>query len=355
MGRFPLRCAVNRLAAVFCLSLMSLPAAEPRDFELIEAPAAPVIGPDHPDLAGNRYGFEGGCVVKEAGVYHLFTAEMAGDPFWVKMRLAHWSSPDARHWRRVATLYETPGTITPGDSRFSLWAPMAIFNADEDRWNLFYIAYRPGSGDREGLHMDGTIWRAVSATPGRAGIAGPYRDFGIVLQPDAHSQPWEGQQGTDSFYPWKVGNRWYGFYGSHQHWPVGPWLVGLAEAPALAGPWRRCDGLNPSPIEPVFVENPVVTRVGSKWVAVYDNCAAGDTYIPEGRHVGCSVSDDGIHWPKGRSLAVQPPAGPAQWSEDIRTPLGLIAEEDGTFTLLYTGQLRGQKFWPVGLARYRVK
>lgn len=334
---------------------MSLPAAEPRDFELIEAPAAPVIGPDHPDLAGNRYGFEGGCVVKEAGVYHLFTAEMAGDPFWVKMRLAHWSSPDARHWRRVATLYETPGTITPGDSRFSLWAPMAIFNADEDRWDLFYIAYRPGSGDREGLHMDGTIWRAVSATPGRAGIAGPYRDFGIVLQPDAHSQPWEGQQGTDSFYPWKVGNRWYGFYGSHQHWPVGPWLVGLAEAPALAGPWRRCDGLNPSPIEPVFVENPVVTRIGSKWVAVYDNCAAGDTYIPEGRHVGCSVSDDGIHWPKGRNLAVQPPAGPAQWSEDIRTPLGLIAEEDGTFTLLYTGQLRGQKFWPVGLARYRVK
>ncbi|HND60023.1 MAG TPA: hypothetical protein PLB90_00995 [Opitutaceae bacterium] len=334
---------------------MSLPAAEPRTFELIEAPDAPVIGPDHPDLAGNRYGFEGGCVVKEAGVYHLFTAEMAGDPFWVKMKLAHWSSPDARHWRRVATLYETPGTITPGDTRFSLWAPMAIFNADEDRWNLFYIAYRPGKGDREGLHMDGTIWRAVSATPGRAGIAGPYHDDKIVLQPDAHSQSWEGQQGTDSFYPWKVGNKWYGFYGSHQHWPVGPWLVGLAEAPALAGPWRRCAGLNPSPIEPVFVENPVVSRVGSRWAAVYDNCAAGSSYIPEGRHVGCSFSADGVHWPKGSDLAVQPASGPAQWSEDIRTPLGLIAEDDGTFTLLYTGQLRGQKFWPVGLARLRLK
>ncbi len=334
---------------------MSLTAAEPRTFELIEAPDAPVIGPDHPDLAGNHYGFEGGCVVKEAGVYHLFTAEMAGDPFWVKMKLAHWSSSDARHWRRVATLYETPGTITPGDTRFSLWAPMAIFNSDEDRWNLFYIAYRPGKGDREGLHMDGTIWRAVSATPGRAGIAGPYRDDKIVLQPDAHSQPWEGQQGTDSFYPWKVGAKWYGFYGSHQHWPVGPWLVGLAEAPALAGPWRRCAGLNPSPIEPVFVENPVVSRVGSQWAAVYDNCAAGSTYIPEGRHVGCSFSADGVHWPKGSDLAVQPATGPAQWSEDIRTPLGLIAEDDGTFTLLYTGQLRGQKFWPVGLARLRLK
>ena len=79
-------------------------APSPPAFTLIEAPAAAVIGPDHPDLAGNRYGFEGGCVVKEAGGYHLFSAEMAGDPFWVKMRLAHWTSPDARSWRRLGTL-----------------------------------------------------------------------------------------------------------------------------------------------------------------------------------------------------------------------------------------------------------
>jgi len=324
-------------------------------FELIEAPDAPVIGPDHPGLAGNRYGFEGGCAVKEAGVYHLFMAEMAGDPLMARMRLAHWSSPDARRWQRVGTLYETDGRKTPGDNRFSLWAPMAIFNDDEDRWNLFYIGYRPGVGEREEIHMDGQIWRAISATPGRGGIGGPYRDAGIILKPDAHSQPWEGQQGTDSFYPWRVGSKWYGFYGSHQYHPIGPWLVGLAEAPALAGPWTRCAGLNPSPIEPVFVENPLVTRVGASFMAVYDNCAPGNTYIPEGRHVGCSVSTDGIHWPKGHDLPVQPVSGPAQWSEDIRTALGLIIEEDGTFTLLYTGQLRGKKFWSVGLARLRVK
>ena len=311
-----------------------LPAVALLSFELITAPDVPVIGPEHPDLAGNRYGFEGGCVVKEAGCYHLFTSEMAGDPLWVKMRLAHWSSPDARTWRRVGTLYETDGRITPGDTRFALWSPMAVFNDDEQRWNLFYIAYTPGTIEREGIHMDGRIWRAVSATTGRAGIGGPYRDAGIILQPDAHSQPWEGQQGTDSFYPWRAGSKWYGFYGSHQYMPIGPWLVGLAEAPALAGPWTRCTGLNPSPIEPMFVENPLVTRVGSHFVAVYDNCAAGNTYIPEGRHVGCSVSTDGIHWPKGHDLPVQPASGPAQWSEDIRTPLGLIVEDDGTFTLL---------------------
>ena len=333
----------------------SHPASATLSFELIEAPDAPVIGVDHPELGENRYGFEGGCVVKEAGVYHIFIAEMAGDPFLVRMRIAHWSSPDARHWRRVGTLHETDGRATPGDNRFSLWGPMVIFNDDEGRWNLFYVGYRPGVGAKEELHMDGQIWRAVSTTPGRSGIGGPYHDVGIILQPDAHSQPWEGQQGTDSFYPWRVGTKWYGFYGSHQYHPMGPWPVGLAEAPSLAGPWTRCTGLNPSPIEPVFVENPLVYQIGTQFVAVYDNCAPGDTYIPESRHVGCSVSDDGVHWPKGFDVPVQPPSGPAQWSEDIRTPLGLVDEGDGTFTMIYTGRLRGEKFWPVGVARLRLK
>ncbi len=331
------------------------PAARPLNFTLLDSPERPVIGLDHPDLAGNKYGFEGGCVVKEAGQYHLITAEMAGDPFWSKMRIGHWTSPDALNWRRVSTLYETDGSMRPDDNRFSLWGPMAIFNEAEDRWNLFYVAYRPGFGPREGLHMNGQLWRAISATPGRTGIGGPYRDAGIILQPDANSQPWEGQQGTDSFFPWQVGDRWYAFYGSHNHWPVGAWPVGLAESPTLAGPWRRCDGLNPSPIEPLFIENPLVSRVGPHYVAIYDNCghAEAGTYVPEPRHVGIAVSSDGIHWPQGRPLAVQP-EGPLNWSEDLRTPLCLIPEADGTFTMLYTGKLRTATFWPLGLARLRL-
>lgn len=320
---------------------------------LIDAPDAPVIGPGHPDLAGNKYGFEGGCVVKEAGVYHLFTAEMAGDPFWVKMNLAHWTSPDARHWRRVSALYATDGSMRPDDERFSLWAPMAIYNDDEGCWNLFYVAYTPGLRADEGLHMHGKIWRAVSTTPGRAGIAGPYRDVGIILQPDAESQPWEGQQGTDSFYPWQAGGKWYGFYGGHQHVPSGPWLVGLAEAPTLAGPWKRCPGGNPLPIEPLFIENPVVARISAHYAAVYDSSLSPQPgqWVAEPRHIGIAFSADGTHWPRGGRLAVQPPDGPAQWSEDLRTPLGLIPEEDGNFTVLYTAQNRSERFWSVGLAR----
>ncbi|HEY4764107.1 MAG TPA: hypothetical protein VIH75_10560, partial [Candidatus Sulfotelmatobacter sp.] len=53
---------------------------------------------------GNKYGFEGGRVLKLNGTYHLFTSEMMGDPHWVKMRLAHWVSQDRLHWKRLATL-----------------------------------------------------------------------------------------------------------------------------------------------------------------------------------------------------------------------------------------------------------
>jgi hypothetical protein len=324
-------------------------------FETIEAPCAPVIDSDHPDLAGNKYGFEGGSVVKVDGAYHLFVAEMAGDPFWAKMRLAHWSSPDARQWRRVSTLYETSGAMDTNDTRFSLWATMPIYHEQEKRWNLFYIAYRPfNAKPTEVVHADGRVWRAVSATPGRGGIGGPYRDEGVVLQPDAESQPWEGQQGTDSFYPWQVGSKWYAFYGSHFHYPQGPWLVGLAEAPALEGPWKRCVGLNPAPIEKKFIENPIVTRIGAHYVAIYD-CSPDDAnphYVADGRLVGFSVSADGIHWPPGRRLDVQP--GNANWCDDLRTPLCLISEGDGVYTLLYTGRRKGRMFWPVGLAKLRL-
>jgi len=324
-------------------------------FELIEAQLRPVIDENHPDLEGNKYGFEGGSVVKEAGVYHLFVAEMAGDPFWARMRLAHWKSSDARKWQRVGTLYETSGAMDTKDIRFSIWLPEMIFNEREDRWNMFYITYRPKWADPAKVsHEDGRVWRAVSDVKGRDGIGGPYRDVGIILEPDADSQEWEGQQGTDSFYPWRAGGKWYAFYGSHYHEPRGPWLVGLAEAEELAGPWKRCVGLNPSPIEKKFIECPFVVCIGENYVAVYDSSLddSNPRYVVDGHQVGYSVSEDGIHWPRGQRLDVQP--GKANWSEDIRTPLCLIPEGNDIYTMLYTGKLKGKMFWPVGLVKLKL-
>jgi hypothetical protein len=86
--------------------------------ELVGCNSQPLIGSDHPQLAGNKYGFEGGSAIKVGETYHLFTAEMAGDPFWVTMRLGHWRSTDLRKWDRVNTLFESKGEGRQGTDSF---------------------------------------------------------------------------------------------------------------------------------------------------------------------------------------------------------------------------------------------
>ncbi|HBY63956.1 MAG TPA: hypothetical protein DEH78_29385, partial [Solibacterales bacterium] len=73
------------------------------------------------------------------------------------------------------------------------------------------------------------------------GIGGPYQDAGVVMRRGPDSLGWEGLQGTDSFFPYRVGDRWYAMYGSArtEKLPIEHWLVGLATAPRVGGPWRR--------------------------------------------------------------------------------------------------------------------
>lgn len=279
----------------------------------------------------NKYGFEGGRVIKLNGIYHLFTSEMIGDPHWVKMRLAHWTSRDRQHWQRIATVRESSGDFTGKDHKAALWSPMPIFNPGEDRWNLFYVAYQaaPDTAQEWLTNHEGRIWRAVSESPGMNGIDGPYRDAGIVMQRGADSDEWEGLQGTDSFFPYRVGDRWYALYGSArtEHLPISLWQVGLAEADDLAGPWKRCTILNPLRMEPRFIENPIVSRLDDgRYIAVYDNHQPNE--------VGYSFSSDGIHWGRGQHLIVQ--KGRGIWAAEVRTPLGLVEEGNGLFTLFYT-------------------
>ncbi len=291
----------------------------------------PILTTHSDGVYGNQYGFEGGRVLKLKGTYHLFTSEMIGDPHWVKMRLAHWTSRDRRQWTRVSTLFESSGDFTGRDPRAALWSPMPIYNAEEGRWNFFYVAYQaaPDTSQQWLTNHEGRIWRAVSQTPGLNGIAGPYTDVGIILQRGKDSDPWEGLQGTDSFFPYKVGSKWYAFYGSAhtETLPISLWQVGLAWAKHLAGPWQRCTEKNPQKFEKRFVENPIVSRLDDgTYVAVYDTQA--------GNSIGYTFSEDGINWSPGRSLVVQKGAG--IWASEIRTPLGLVRERKNSYTLFYT-------------------
>ena len=286
-----------------------------------------------PGTEGNKYGFEGGSVVKLNGAYHLFTSEMIGDPRWVKMRLAHWVSLDAITWRREATLYESSGNFDGTDRRAALWAPMPVFNDKSDRWEMFYVAYRcaPDTPEKWFGNYEGRIWRAVSNRPGRQSIGGPYKDVGVILEPGKDSDPWEGLQGTDSFYPYKVGNLWYGFYGTARTEvkPPAYWKVGLVSAPDLSGPWKRLSDRNPVPLDAQNgVENPIVTRLKSgQYVAVFDTIERPD-------RIGYAVSRDGLKWAPARYLVLDKAK---LWTKDVRTPLGLVPEDDGTFTIFYTG------------------
>jgi hypothetical protein len=58
--------------------------------EVLSVHSSPVIHQLSPGTEHNLFGFEGGTVIKHGGYYHLFTSEKAGEPMWVKMRLAHW-------------------------------------------------------------------------------------------------------------------------------------------------------------------------------------------------------------------------------------------------------------------------
>lgn len=317
--------------SILCLPLAGVAHGEDLNLIVIRQFDEPILTVHSPDAEGNKYGFEGGRVLKLNGTYHLFTSEMVGDPHWVKMRLAHWTSNDRLRWKRVSTLFESSGDFTGKDPRAALWSPMPIYNKQEGRWNLFYVAYQsaPDTASAWLTNHEGRIWRAVSKIKGLNGIGGPYKDVGIILQRGKDSDPWEGLQGTDSFFPYRVGKKWYAFYGTGhtEKLPISLWQVGLAWAPELAGPWKRCTELNPLKIEQVFIENPVVTKLShGTYVAVYDGNPP--------HSIGYSFSADGVQWTTGRSLVVQRDKG--IWASEIRTPLGLILEGKDSFTLFYT-------------------
>lgn len=305
--------------------------AQGRELVVTRQFGAPVLTIRSEGAEGNRYGFEGGRVVKLKGTYHLFTSEMVGDPHWVKMRLAHWTSQDRIHWSRLATLAESSGDFTGKDPRAALWSPLPVYDPKESRWNLFYVAYQaaPDTNQEWLTNHEGRIWRAVSLRRGEDGIDGPYKDTGVVLERGKNSDSWEGLQGTDSFFPYQTKAGWYAFYGSAhtEKLPISLWQVGLAKSPDLTGPWTRCTGLNPLKVENRFIENPIVTKLSDgTFIAVYD------TDVPNA--IGYTVSSDGIYWSAGQHLVVQ--EGDDVWANEVRTPLGLIDEGKGLFTLFYT-------------------
>ena len=45
-------------------------------------------------------------------------------------------------------------------------------------------------------------------------FGGPYEDIGVIQEPGPLADVWEGLQGSDSFFPFKVDYKWLAFTGS---------------------------------------------------------------------------------------------------------------------------------------------
>jgi hypothetical protein len=301
------------------------------EVKLIKQYDEPVISTHSKGAEDIKFGFEGGTAVKVGDTYHIFTSEMINEPFWVKMRHGHWISKDRIHWERVSTIRESSGEFEGKDPRASLWSPMVYFDEASNRWNMFYVAYyaQPNKDKEFRWNERGRIYRSISLSVGKQGIFGPYKDLGVVLEPGKDSDSWEGNQGTDSFYPWKVGDKYYAFYGSCSSSLVSNhWLVGIATSQKLEGPWKRMSDQNPSQIEKKFIENPIVTPLASGgFFCIYDN--------DKSDAMGWSFSKNGVDWSSGQSLIIQPKSG--KWSSDVRTILGIINEGNNKYTVFYTG------------------
>jgi len=322
--------------------------------EVVSGYGTPVLGKGTTGTEDNKYGFEGGTVIQRPDGYHLFTSEMVGDPHWVKMKLGHWLSRDGKEWQRIGTLLESSGDFTGRDPKAALWSPMPFFHEKENRWNLFYVGYksRPDSGELWLGNYEGRIFRAVSGTEGIDGIGGPYEEANLILEPGKDSDPWEGLQGTDSFFPFLAADgRYYGFYGSAQtqHKPITLWQVGLASSERPEGPWKRCSDLNPLDNGLSFIENPVVTKLDNGlYIAVAD--AGYDSSGLSRPAFGYCWSKDGIHWSKERLCYLENKV--PRWWKWMRTPLCLIREKDGLYTVFHTAYDQND-FGSVG--RLRVK
>jgi len=343
-------------------------------FEVLNAPADPVINQGMPGTESIQGGFEGGTCVKVGNKYHLFPTERAGEigvPAYydrVKTRIGHWESEDAIHWKRVGTIYQASGKYAiaeednpMNDRRAAIWSYNAVFNEKEDRWYGYYLTYTVDKNIAPN-HSFGRIWCTKSQTKGINGIGGPYDDGQLIMEPGLDSQPWEGRQGVASFYPFSVKDGWLGFYAGaypFKTWADYPknsgkgWYIGLAKAKSMDGPWTRLDTtVNPvKSMNPEFLENPLVYQLkNGAYIAIFDGGPDDN-----GHHFvnmfGYALSKDGLHWNEARYLPIQNKV--KQWWNVMRTPLCLIPEGNNVYTVLYAA-INGNRFHPIGMVRFKM-
>lgn len=289
-------------------------------FEVTYLHPQPIISQRHKGVKSNIYGFEGGRAIKLKDGYHLFTTELNGKPVWTVTRLAHWKSKDGINWQRVSTLFTSTGNFDGTDTHAALWSPMPVYDSASGYWLLTFVCYRskPNTKDNWYRNYDGRIALAKSTVKGDTGINGPYIETAIIMESDT-SSPKFGIMGIDSFSPYLLNDGWYSFYGSSPEWN------GLVKSGSINGPWTR---LTKPGMVSEHTENPIVTKLeDGRYVAFFDGCGVYQRF-------GYLLSADGKNWEKPVIIDLDNHTG--KWWGLTRTPLGLIGEGNGNYTLYFT-------------------
>lgn len=280
-----------------------------RPIEVVETHEG-VINTTNLPLEASFFGIEGGHMIQVNDTLYTVITEFTKPPIWVPSNIALWKADAPKdsgwpqNWRRARTLFVSDGTTTGTDcnsTRASLGSSAALAYDDKtELWNIFYVGFI-SCNDSAFVNRQGRIFRAVSETPGHAGIESSYRDVDVVLKPDdGHSQRWwEGTQGDDSMQPFYLGPKrgWAAFFGSAGVLDSGINIgqrMGLATAPELGGPWVRATGRTNPVNMSLFdtnIEQPIVTRLkdGRGFVAFFDALQAQARGM-----IGYSFSRDGL-------------------------------------------------------------
>jgi hypothetical protein len=311
------------------------------ELQFVSLHQEPVIGKTSKGVENNKFGFEGGTAHKVNGKYYIFSTEVFDNPKTSAVRLSQWESTDGIKFTKIQELAETNYNWNDTTYNMSPWSPMCVYDAKDERWNIFYVGYKRKPKATDIWNMSGRIRRLVASKKGIEGITSTYLDKGLIDMPGP-ADKWEGPAEIVSFYPYQVGNEWFAFYGSNtapefidplskpqenNNAKILFW-VGLAKSNnnGLSGKWERLTKTNPVLMDPEFMENPIVTKVNdSLYIAIYDG---GNKH-----EISYAVSKDGLNWGKEKLIALK---NVPKWLDTTRTPLCLINEGEDNYTIYFT-------------------
>ncbi len=305
------------------------------EINVVRGSKLPIIDEFHKGAHDNVGGFENGSVIKlENGEYHMLVVEMFVDGevlnqgIWSPARIAHWVSIDAVNWDRKGLVIA--GNAIPRDEKENSWSPSFFWNKEENCWNIFW--------------RGNAVFRYKSTVKGKNGIAGPYVEANKIWPPfEADKSHWHSGWFASFGNIFKAKDeRWYAFFciGKEVNGDEN-WYAGLACAESIDGKW--VPNINTNAPTFLYSENPFVYKYDDVYFCVYDDLSCQ-------KSIGLGYSYDGMHWERQLVDLTHY----VDWCDDdwyvntVRTPMSLIKEDDGTYTVFFTAAQKTNGYFSIG-------